>query len=171
MRYHSSKAAGACKVFWGFITVFIFGCDSINQGNYDDSWLGEAAQKEWRFYLGDHASQQYSVLDQINTSNVQQLEVAWTYRSNDGKPAFGEIQCNPIVVNGLLYGSTPEAKIFALNAGTGEEIWTFDPQKIDKRDRQGRHRGVMYWQDRDDKRLIFTSGPHLYARSMRSREK
>ena len=71
MRYHSSKAAGACKVFWGFITVFIFGCDSINQGNYDDSWLGEAAQKEWRFYLGDHASQQYSVLDQINTSNVR----------------------------------------------------------------------------------------------------
>src|SRR5574341_1499750 len=98
----------------------IMGCQRL-----DREWLNsEAAKKEWRVYLGDQASSHYSALNQINQENVKNLQIAWRYHTGD-LPAgeYGEIQCNPIVVNGVLYGSSPRTKIFALNAGTGEEVW------------------------------------------------
>jgi quinoprotein glucose dehydrogenase len=135
----------------------------------EPSWLhDDAAKKEWRVYLGDQGSSHYSALRQINKENVAQLQVAWTYHTGD-LPAgeSGEIQCNPIVVNGVLYGSSPRTKIFALHAGSGEEIWKFDPfaDRPEEANTQGRHRGVTYWQDEagKDKRILFTAGAHLFA--------
>jgi quinoprotein glucose dehydrogenase len=128
----------------------------------------EAAKKEWRVYLGDQASSYYSALNQINQGNVRNLQAVWRYHTGD-LPAgeYGEIQCNPIVVNGVLYGSSPRTKIFALNAGTGEEIWKFDPfaEHPEESNTQGRHRGVTYWQDESgkDKRILFTAGAHMFA--------
>ncbi len=135
----------------------------------DSDWLnGTAAKKEWRVYLGDQSSSHYSALNQITKDNVAQLQTAWTYHSGDLPDGdYGEIQCNPLIVNGVLYGSSPRTKIFALNAGTGKEFWRFDPFADDPEaaNTQGRHRGVTYWQDETgkDKRLLFTAGAHLFA--------
>ena len=65
----------------------------------------------------------YSPLKQINASNVNQLQVAWTYDVSD---AAGTLETNPIDVNGVLYGYTPGQKVFAVNAATGQQIWLFD---------------------------------------------
>lgn len=123
--------------------------------------------KDYPAYGGNKASNRYSPLAQINLDNVKDLEVAWTYFAND-KPDTNnknsrprEIQCQPIVVNGILYGTSAELNLFALKAATGEQLWKFEPLK----DRQqfNTSRGVMYWENGDDKRILYSAGGFLYA--------
>jgi len=160
LRHPGSKANGLLLIF----VCAICGCTKS-----DSDWLaGAAAKKEWRAYLGDQASNHYSSLTQITKDNVAQLQVAWMYHSGDLPDGeYGEIQCNPIIVNSVLYGSSPRTLIFALNVGTGKEIWRFDPftERPEEANTQGRHRGVTYWQDGagQDKRILFTAGAHLFA--------
>ena len=100
----------------------------------------------------------YSPLTQINRDNVAQLKVAWTYDSHD---AFkdSEMQSNPIVVDGVLYATTPKLRVVALDAATGREIWTFDPAGGAAPQRRFRHRGVTVYQDR----VFFTYRNFLWA--------
>ena len=106
-------------------------------------------------------------MTQINADNVKDLQVAWTYFANDKPdstkkvPDPREIQCQPIVVDGVLYGTSAEVNLFALNAGTGEQLWKFSPVKAKQSYRTTR--GVMYWESGDDKRIFFTAGSFLYA--------
>ena len=115
------------------------------------------ANADWSEYLGGPERNHYSDLDQINPKNVQNLSVAWEYHSGDS----GQIQCNPIVINGVLYAMTATVQPFALDAATGKEIWR-------NRDSTGTtwygtSRGVAYWQDGDDKRILYTKESWLYA--------
>ena len=71
---------------------------------------------EWPVAAGDAGGMRYSPLKQINASNVNQLQVAWTYDVSDGA---GTLETNPVVVNGVLYGYTPAQKVFAVNARRG----------------------------------------------------
>src|SRR5579859_6995000 len=81
----------------------------------------------WRVTGGSKENIRYSALTQIDTSNVKQLQVAWTYHTNDADTVnHSQIQCNPIIVDGILYGTTPQLKLFALEAATGKERWVFD---------------------------------------------
>ena len=75
----------------------------------------------WRTYGGDQGNTHYSSLHQIDRDNVRQLEVAWRYASAAGKPlpASSELQVNPIVVDGVLYGRNPLYNVFALDAASG----------------------------------------------------
>ena len=82
--------------------------------------------------------QQYSDLDQINTSNVKNLRVAWTYDLGERGKSF---QATPIVVGNSMYFPTPDSKVVALDAMTGKEIWRFDPDLKYTRV----CRGVAYW--------------------------
>ncbi|HXQ79845.1 MAG TPA: hypothetical protein VN775_00945, partial [Opitutaceae bacterium] len=66
------------------------------------SEAGAAAGSDWPEYLGGPERNHYSTLDQINTANVRRLRVAWEYHSGD----FGQVQCNPVVIGGVLYGAT-----------------------------------------------------------------
>src|SRR5215211_571096 len=67
---------------------------------------------DWPVYLGDSASTHYSKANQITPRNVAKLQVAWTYNSGDGrKDNRSQIQCNPIIVDGVLYGTTPALKL------------------------------------------------------------
>lgn len=113
--------------------------------------------KDWREYLGGPDRNHYSVLNQINTGNVGQLRLAWQYHTLDS----GQIQCNPIIVNGILYGMTATTQPFAVDAATGKEIWR--RRDTIKTDGLSTSRGLTYWEKGNDKRILFTKGPWLYA--------
>ena len=118
----------------------------------------------WPTYQGDAGRSQYSTLDQINTGNAAQLEVAWTYNTGDTDLTDqSQIQCNAIIIDSLLYGSTPLLKVFAVHASTGKEVWTFDPFASTEDGASGVNRGVTYWQDGADQRILFAAGSYLYA--------
>lgn len=126
----------------------------------------------WQTYNGTKEGMKYSSLTQIDTSNVTQLAVAWTYHTGDADTAHhSQIQCNPIMIDGYLYGATPQMKLFSIDAATGKERWVFDPNKPTKFDnnRSSFHnminaRGVAYWTDgKNDKRIFFTAGSHTFA--------
>lgn len=128
--------------------------------------LPAAAYANWENYLGDKTSSQYSSLDQLTPENVSQLEVAWTYSTGDKDPGNrSQIQCNPIIVDGVLYAASPGLKIFALEAATGRELWKYDPAggKEVEASPMGVNRGVVYWETGDEKRILFTAGAFLYA--------
>lgn len=123
---------------------------------------------DWLAYGGNKAGNRYSPLKQINLSNVSQLKVAWEYDATKLAPGMTaprrpmEIQCQPIIVNGILYGTTPHLSLFALKADTGEELWRFDPF-TGSTPRFHVSRGVMFWEDGRDKRILYTAGNHLCA--------
>src|SRR5213594_226174 len=84
--------------------------------------------KDWSMYGGGQENTRYSSLKQINRKNVGNLKVAWTFDSGDAYPG-SEMQCNPLVVNGVLYATTPKVNVIALNAATGKLLWRFDPHQ------------------------------------------
>ncbi len=123
---------------------------------------GSTRGREWRTYLGDSEVTHRSVLDEIDKSNVSSLEVAWTYDVGDTTDSGGtQMQFNPLVVKGVLYGASPSLRLFALDATTGEELWSFTPDTSSKS--WTTSRGVAYWADGDDERILFGAGPFLYA--------
>src|SRR4051794_25604907 len=98
----------------------------------------------WEVSGGTSENIHYSSLSQINARNVQNLRVAWTFDSGDAYPDSG-IECNPIVVDGVLYATSPKLLVFAVDAATGKKIWSFDGlhggRPIHK------NRGLTYWTD------------------------
>src|SRR5437762_9215405 len=80
---------------------------------------------EWPMH-GGVDNIRYSPLAQIDRSNVATLQVAWTYDSHDAFKG-SEMQSNAVVVDGVLYATTPTLKVIALDAATGKPVWTFDP--------------------------------------------
>ena len=106
------------------------------------------ADRDWPTYGGDAAGTRYSPLKQINRANVAQLEVAWTYDSNDGP---GASQTTPLMVNGVVYGITPSHKAVAIDAATGKRLWQFDSGIVGNMP----NRGLMYWTDATSERRLF----------------
>jgi len=120
---------------------------------------------DWPMHGGDAEGSHYSRLNQINTKNVPKLELVWTYHTRDKRnDNRSQIQCNPIIIEGILYGTSPQLKVFALNAATGQNLWTFDPfaAGADK-GAFGVNRGVVYWRNGSDQRILFTAGQSLFA--------
>tara|TARA_R110002020_G_scaffold312101_3_gene527616 strand:- start:42356 stop:44479 length:2124 start_codon:yes stop_codon:yes gene_type:complete len=114
------------------------------------------AGSDWSEYLGGPGRNHYSTLDQINVDNVGNLKVAWQYSTLD----TGQIQSNPLIIDGVLYGMTATTEPFALNAATGEEYWR---KKTDSLDQFNTSRGLVYWKDGQDKRILYTHGEWLHA--------
>jgi quinoprotein glucose dehydrogenase len=117
---------------------------------------------DWPIYGGDNAGTKYSPLNQITRDNVKQLAPAWIYRCDDmtARPA-STIECNPIVIEGVAYLTTPGLKLVALDAATGKEKWRFDPW--DGARGRGVNRGVNYWAEGNDRRIFFVAGNFLHA--------
>lgn len=117
----------------------------------------------WTKYHADDASSNYSPLEQIDTANVQLLKHAWTFQMNDmqsdSRPGLS--QCTPIVVDGVMYTVSAKGWLYAVNASHGNEIWSFDP--FDGGQGGGTVRGVAYWSDGDDRRILFGSADRLLA--------
>ncbi|MEM7235938.1 MAG: LamG-like jellyroll fold domain-containing protein, partial [Planctomycetota bacterium] len=117
----------------------------------------DAVYETWFRSHGGDASSRYSSLKEIHRGNVAKLKIAWTYHSGDGK---GNIQCNPIVVDGTFYGPTVGGHIVALDAATGDLRWKF------RADRRPAFRGITYWPGGFGvgPRLFFaTEGRRLYC--------
>ena len=108
--------------------------------------------RNWKAYRGDDGITAYSGLQQINTQNVHQLQVAWNYRTHDNI-GNSSIQCNPLIIDGILYGVSPRQKTFALDAKTGKQLWLFDPYEGDSIS-SGVTRGVTWYENGDDKRIF-----------------
>ena len=127
--------------------------------------MEDTQSREWPAYLGGQDSAHYSVLDEITPENVSRLEVAWTYRTGDADPeGRSQIQCNPIVVDGVLYATSPGLELFALDPATGEELWVFDPFEGSYRlHGLGTSRGVATWSDGRERRIFFGAASRLYA--------
>jgi quinoprotein glucose dehydrogenase len=117
---------------------------------------------DWRYAGGDQGVSRYSPLDQINKGNVKRLKIAWIFHSNDNTQ-YSTIECNPIIIKGVLYGTTPLMSVVALNAVTGEKIWRFNPYKPGASG-GGVNRGIAYWNNGPEgSRILFSAGNKLYA--------
>jgi len=140
-----------------WILALIAGCASPTLGSVD-----------WRVTGGDPGNTRYSTLTQIDTTNVAQLRVAWVYHTGDlPQGGSGEIQATPIVVDGVLYTTTPALAVIALRADRGTLMWRFDP--FAHRERVSHvNRGVVYWAAGNDQRIFFTAGRRLYALDART---
>jgi quinoprotein glucose dehydrogenase len=113
----------------------------------------------WSTYLGDADASHYTALKQINSSNVSQLEVAWSYESGNERA----YEFNPIVVGKTMYILAKDSAIVALDAETGRELWVYRSPALTQR--RETHRGINYWQSKDgsDQRLLITFDNQLEA--------
>ncbi len=128
------------------IVIFLFaGCKNSEKNKYDT----------WREYLGGPDRNHYSTLAQIDTGNVKQLAIAWTWDAPDS----GQMQMSPVMVNGVVYGVTAALKVFALDAATGKELWIYK----DSLASNGTSRGVAYWEEGNDKRIFITVASNLIS--------
>lgn len=131
------------------IVLIVAACDS------------SSPYKSWTAYRGDDGINAYSQLSQINKENVKQLQVAWEYRTGDHTD-FSKIECNPIIIGKILYGVSAKLKVFALDASSGKELWVYDPFAPGSKE-SGFNRGLTYWEDGDDKRILVCAKNKLIA--------
>src|SRR5712692_10572594 len=124
---------------------------------------------EWRTYGADLGNTHYSPVDQINASNFSKLEMAWHFKTDNlgPRPEF-QYEGTPLMANGIVYatGGTRRA-VFALDAATGELLWTHSEREGDRgasAPRQLSGRGLAYWTDGREERILYvTPGYRLIA--------
>jgi glucose dehydrogenase len=135
--------------------------------------ISAAAQSdgEWRAYGNDGAYTHYSPLDQIDTSNVADLEIAWRWNGrNFGPNPFTRTQTTPLMVGGILYATAGMTRtVVAIDPGTGETLWIW---RMDEGDRLGSAprvnsgRGVSYWEDASGNGRIVVVTPGYYLAAL-----
>lgn len=137
---------------------------------------GASGQKtspvEWRHYGGDQGGTKYSPLTDINRGNVAKLGVAWEWKTGErALEQFGTLpgafQNTPLMIDDVLYLSTPYNRVVALDAGTGRERWAFDPKAYEDGppfSGQGFvHRGVAAWRESGRLRIFMNSRYRLFS--------
>jgi len=118
----------------------------------------------WAVQRGDPGGTQYSPLAQIHAANVHRLEPAWVYHTGDAT-ARSNMHVNPVVVDGVMYVTTPSLKTVALDASTGRERWAFDPARYNERNAviRLRNRGVTHWKGAGGERIFDFVKDRVYA--------
>ena len=114
----------ACPVF---VTLFVVALAGQQPARIDDAALARAGRTgdDWLTYGLNQAETRFSPLNEINTTNVKRLGLAWSYDVGSGG---GGQEATPLVWNGTLYGITNWSVVFAVDARTGKEKWRWDPQ-------------------------------------------
>ncbi len=131
---------------------------------------GSKKQTDWKIYGGNKAATHYSSLTEIDTTNITQLQPAWEYHTGDAD-AKTQIQVNPIIVNGILYGVSPKLKLFALDAASGKEKWVFNPMDTSATANKGKSyfsmnvcRGVTYYSNNGkEARIFYSAAANLFC--------
>jgi quinoprotein glucose dehydrogenase len=130
------------------------------------------AAGDWPVYAADAASTHYSALDDIDREDVASLEIAWEWTPGEDALADagtrpGNFQNTPLMIDDVLYVSTPYNRVAALEAGTGRELWSYDPRAYeDGQPPNGTgfvHRGVAAWQGDGAVRILLASRYRLIA--------
>ncbi len=122
----------------------------------------QTPDNDWPSYNGGYDRNHFSNQNQINTENVKMLKEVWRY-SSGGADLSGnktQIQCNPIIIEGILYGVSADQQAFALEAKTGKEIWKTN-LKIETFNMTSR--GLSYWTNGQESRIYFGYGAYLYC--------
>lgn len=121
-------------------------------------WLLYA--QEWSSYAGDPGGTKYSSLKDINRDNVRRLRPAWIFHTGDVSdgsrwPTRSAFETTPLVVDGVMYLTTPFSRVIALNPETGKEIWSFDPH-LDRTKSANLfiNRGAAYWAEGKKHRIF-----------------
>jgi len=143
----------------GFFSLLWLVCVS-STAQHQHSSTTSVEDQSWPVNGGSSANAHYSPLTQINRNNVANLAVAWKYDTHEK----GGLQTSPIIVGGVLYGITPTQKVFALNAATGQPLWTFDSGIVGTQP----ERGLVFWSsdgsaDGANKRILVGVMNFLYA--------
>jgi len=99
----------------------------------------QPASKDFPLAGGSLSNQRYSVLDKINTSNLKRLSGAWSIHLENGAGA-GNMEATPVVVDGVMYVTTFQQSVIAVDAKSGEMKWKYRP---DSEVRTGANRGVV----------------------------
>jgi quinoprotein glucose dehydrogenase len=113
-----------------------------------------APKDDYRHYGGDQGGQRYSPLTTITKANVGKMAKAWQF---DMQAGGSEMQ--PIVVDGVMYATTTDAKVVALDAATGVAKWSVALAGAGG----GRGRGLTFWQEGNDRRILVPGGGFVYA--------
>jgi quinoprotein glucose dehydrogenase len=111
-----------------------------------------------RYYNGDPGGTHYSRLTQINARNVGRLHEVWRYDLGGNS----ELENTPIMVGGVLYG-TGNGKVFALDAATGVQKWSFVPDLPRGHRSAFNSRGESWWTDGQTRRLLVTAANFVYS--------
>lgn len=133
------------------LIVVISACD--HQQNKTASTESISSYTEWPVYGRDHLGSRYLPVSYINRENVENLQIAWMYKTGELEPEFAtdkptSFQATPIIADGILYLSTPLGRVVALNPATGEELWKYNPDiRRDIRYGDFANRGVASWLD------------------------
>jgi quinohemoprotein ethanol dehydrogenase len=90
----------------------------------DDARLQKGEPGQWLTYNGGTTEQRYSPLDQINDKNVSDLKLMWSFSTNSDRG----LEATPLVVDGVMYTTAPWSVVFALDARTGKQLWSWDPK-------------------------------------------
>jgi quinoprotein glucose dehydrogenase len=119
---------------------------------------------DWPVYGGSNSGDRYSTLSQINTGNVARLKLAWRFDTNEP----GDAETNPILVDRTLYAYTPGLKVIALDGASGKLLWKFDAGvhgtvMAPGVTFTGPARGLAYWSDGHDGRILAGVMNYLYA--------
>ena len=137
-----------------------------------------AQNGEWRSYGGDAGSTKYSPLDAIDETNVQNLQVVWRWQSvdyerqaEDADLRFNNVLlATPLKVGNALFTSTNLGQAAAIDPVTGETLWVYNSVAEGTSARGRGTRGLAYWTDGSDDRLLLVSGEHLVALGTRTGE-
>lgn len=123
---------------------------------------------DWPVYRGNPGGTQFAPLAQIHAANVHRLRPVWEYRTGDATPR-SNLHANPVVIDGVMYLTTPSMRAVALDARTGREHWTFDPAPHnDGTVIRLRNRGVAYWKGGDAARIFHFVRERVYALDART---
>jgi quinoprotein glucose dehydrogenase len=161
MTFSSRSLLGA-----SFLIVLLCGAQTSDV-RHDPAGSGEwpvyHGSMDWPIYRGDPKGNQYADFAQINATNVHKLRPAWEFHTGDASKR-STMYANPIVINGVMYISTPSLKAVALDAATGRQLWAFDPA----RHHNGvvtrlRNRGVAYWKGKEGERIFDFVRDRAYA--------
>ncbi|HEY0332314.1 MAG TPA: pyrroloquinoline quinone-dependent dehydrogenase [Stenotrophomonas sp.] len=115
--------------------------------------LSAATPGDWPAYAGAPGGGQHSPLSQITPDNVDQLHIAWSFRTGElgaglPDPERRRFEANPLIIDGRMYLTTGTGIAFALDAASGREIWSYDARVArDKHYSDPASRGVTFWRD------------------------
>ncbi|MGH7540222.1 MAG: PQQ-binding-like beta-propeller repeat protein, partial [Gemmatimonadota bacterium] len=143
------------------------------------SAAAQEARVDWPYYGGDPGGAKYSPLAEIERTNVDRLRLAWTWDTGEEPipPARspiagrqvrpGAFETTPLVIGDTMYVVTPYNRVVALDAGTGAEIWSYDPRAWEwgnlARGCRFCHRGVAQWSDGRERRIFLATRWKLIA--------